>query len=216
MNRWIYQLTGLLMAFLLAGTPDLYAAALGQPSAEVSSSTVASTSYNSEVRADSQAAEAADGSLPDSPSTSQSKRTNQNDFQDRLIELAQAQGSTPTPRTQQQVQPQNPPAQSDLQAQPGAQAQPNSSEPQPPNSQPQGAQQQNASPQQPVGAAAAQIGRTEGGAAAKPAGAALAPAEQHRSHSLLIRVGLVGAAAVALGTAYGLAKASPSRPPGAH
>ncbi len=69
--------------------------------------------------------------------------------------------------------------------------------------------------QQPVGAAAAQLGRTSGGAAAKPAGEALAPARQHRTRSLLVKLGILGGAAVAVGTVVGLSAASPSRPPGA-
>jgi hypothetical protein len=70
-------------------------------------------------------------------------------------------------------------------------------------------------PEQPVGAAAAEKVGVAGGAAAKPAGAAIAPAKQHQTRSLLIKLGAVAAGAVAIGTVYALSKASPSKPPGA-
>jgi hypothetical protein len=70
-------------------------------------------------------------------------------------------------------------------------------------------------PQEPRGTAAAQAAKTHGGAASKPAGAAIAPAKQRRTRSLLIKLGIIAGAGAALGTVYGLSKASPSRPPGA-
>lgn len=78
---------------------------------------------------------------------------------------------------------------------------------QPPNS----VQQQQA----PAGAAAAQAGATAGGAASKPAGNAIAPAKQHQTRSLLIKIGAVGGAAIAIGTIVGLSRATGSKPPGA-
>lgn len=70
--------------------------------------------------------------------------------------------------------------------------------------------------QKPVGTAAAETATTTGFAAARPAGAALAPAKQRRVRTILISVGAVVGAAVALGTVAALSKATPSRPPGAN
>jgi cytoskeletal protein RodZ len=68
--------------------------------------------------------------------------------------------------------------------------------------------------QQPQGAAAAQLQPTTGTAASQPAGAALAPARQKRSRSLLIRMGVLAGASIAVGTVVALSSASPSKPPG--
>ena len=76
----------------------------------------------------------------------------------------------------------------------------------------QGDQQQPA----PEGTAAARSARTIGGPASKPAGSAIAPAKQKRSRSLLIKVGAIAGAGAALGIVYGLTRATPTRPPGAH
>ena len=69
-------------------------------------------------------------------------------------------------------------------------------------------------PVQPAGAGVAQTGPTSGGAASKPAGNAIAPAKQKQYHSLLIKVGAVAAAGIALGTVYGLSRGTKSTPPG--
>jgi hypothetical protein len=66
------------------------------------------------------------------------------------------------------------------------------------------------------GTAAAQAAKTKGGAASKPAGAAIAPAKQHRTRTLLIKIGVIAAAGAALGSVYALTRGSPARPPGAH
>lgn len=78
---------------------------------------------------------------------------------------------------------------------------------------PQPKQQQQ--PTEPVGAAAAERVPTAGGAAAKPAGVAIAPAKQHQTRSLLIKVGAALAAGAAVGTVFALSHSSPSTPPGA-
>jgi hypothetical protein len=85
------------------------------------------------------------------------------------------------------------------------------------NNQPAGAPQ--AAPQQqpngttaPVGTAAAPYEKGVGVAASRPAGAVIAPAKQKRTRSLLIKVGLIAAAAVAIGTVVALSSASPSTP----
>lgn len=83
-----------------------------------------------------------------------------------------------------------------------------------PQDQKQPANAQKEDQQEPAGAAAAQEGPTVGGAASRPAGMAIAPAKQHQSRSLLIKVGAIAAGAIALGTVYALSRGSPSRPPG--
>src|SRR5581483_10367559 len=72
-----------------------------------------------------------------------------------------------------------------------------------------------AAPIEPTGTAAAQTGRISGNAASRPAGAAIAPAKQHQARSLLIKLGVIAGAGVALGTVYGLSRASGPKPPGA-
>ena len=67
---------------------------------------------------------------------------------------------------------------------------------------------------EPVGAATAESVPTTGGAAAKPAGVAIAPAKQHQSRSLLIKVGAALAAGAALGTVFALSHGTASTPPG--
>jgi hypothetical protein len=69
--------------------------------------------------------------------------------------------------------------------------------------------------QKPVGTAAAETTTTTGFAVSRPAGAALAPAKQKRTRTILISVGAVVGAAVALGAVAALSKGTPSRPPGA-
>ncbi len=67
--------------------------------------------------------------------------------------------------------------------------------------------------ERPLGTAAAEIGNASGTAASKPAGIAIAPAKQHQSRSLLIKLGAALGAGVAIGTVMALSNASPSRPP---
>lgn len=68
-------------------------------------------------------------------------------------------------------------------------------------------------PSQPLGAAAAEQIKTAGGGASRPAGNAIAPAKQHQYRSMLIKLGAVAAAGIAVGTVYGLSHATPSVPP---
>lgn len=68
--------------------------------------------------------------------------------------------------------------------------------------------------QEPVGTAAAPPVKTTGVAASRPAGAAIAPGKQRRARSLLIKVGALVGAGVAIGTVVALSSGSPSRPPG--
>jgi hypothetical protein len=98
-----------------------------------------------------------------------------------------------------------------------AQNQPPQTQPaQTPTEQPQSAQPQSQQPASvPAGAAGAQAANAKGAPVAQPAGAAVAPVRQHGHRSLLIKVGLVAAGAVAIGAVVALSKSSPSRPPGA-
>ena len=72
-------------------------------------------------------------------------------------------------------------------------------------------EQQQSGTQAPVGTAAAPYEKGIGVAASRPAGAVIAPAKQRRTRSILIKVGVLLAAGVAIGTVVGLSSASPSR-----
>ena len=87
------------------------------------------------------------------------------------------------------------------------QAQPAKNNPQPAPAQPETVN--------PLGTATAQQGATRGGVASRPAGEAIAPAKQRQVHSMLIKLGLVAAGAVAVGTVVGLTRGTSSVPPGA-
>ena len=94
----------------------------------------------------------------------------------------------------------------------------NATPPQAPAAQPSATQtsQAPAAPTvQPSGTAAAEAGRVSGNAASRPAGAAIAPAKQRQVRSILIKMGVIAGAGVALGTVTALTKASGSKPPGA-
>ena len=84
--------------------------------------------------------------------------------------------------------------------------------PPPSQQQPANAGQQQTSPQQPLGTAAAPYEQPSGITASRPAGAAIAPAKQRRTRTFVIRVGILVAAAAALGTVMALSSASPSTP----
>jgi|SRR5580700_4588132 hypothetical protein len=71
------------------------------------------------------------------------------------------------------------------------------------------------SPAAPSGAAGAKAANVKGAPTAKPVGAAVAPARQHGHRSLLIKLGVVAGAGIAVGSVVALAERSPSRPPGA-
>lgn len=75
---------------------------------------------------------------------------------------------------------------------------------------------QQASPQRPVGTAAAEPTHASGIAASQPAGVAIAPVKQRRTRTIVIRVGALIGAGVAVGTVAALTMGTSSRPPGAH
>ncbi len=91
---------------------------------------------------------------------------------------------------------------------PSAQAQ----QAQSPNSASQPASQKQ--DQNPLGAAAAQQGVTAGGAASRPAGNAIAPAKQHQTRSLLLKLGMIAAAGAAIGAVVALSRGTSPVPPG--
>ena len=70
-------------------------------------------------------------------------------------------------------------------------------------------------PQKPVGTAAAEAPNSNGVAASQPAGVAIAPKKQRRVRTIVLRVGAIAGAAVAIGTVVGLTEATSSKPPGA-
>ena len=93
-----------------------------------------------------------------------------------------------------------------------ASALPDAPQAQSPQSQPEQTQQQPSTP--PSGAAGAKAAPVKGAPVAQPAGAAVAPVRQRGHHSLLIKVGLIAGAAVAVGAVVALSDRSPTRPPG--
>ena len=70
--------------------------------------------------------------------------------------------------------------------------------------------------QKPVGTAAAEKPETVGVAGSNASGAAVAPAKPKRTRALLIKIGAIVGAGVAVGTVAALSSGSPSRPPGSH
>lgn len=83
---------------------------------------------------------------------------------------------------------------------------------QPASTPPSPSAQQQSGPPKAVGTAAAPYGRTVGIAASRPAGAAIAPAKQKRVRTILISVGVIVGAAIAVGSVAALSHGSPSRP----
>jgi hypothetical protein len=78
-----------------------------------------------------------------------------------------------------------------------------------PATRPNSLQQQNSNP---VGTAAAPVAKPTGVAASRPAGAVIAPAKQRRVRAIVIRVGIIVGAGVAIGTVAGLSRGSSARP----
>jgi hypothetical protein len=77
--------------------------------------------------------------------------------------------------------------------------------------------QAGAEPQQnddvrPLGTAAAPYSKPSGVMGSRPAGVVIAPAKQRRVRAILISVGVVAGAAIAIGTVAALSHGSPSRP----
>lgn len=70
--------------------------------------------------------------------------------------------------------------------------------------------------QKPVGTAASEAPDASGIAASQPAGVAIAPAKQRRTRTIILRMGAIIGAGVAVGSVVALTSATPSKPPGAH
>ena len=64
----------------------------------------------------------------------------------------------------------------------------------------------------PLGTAAAPYTKPTGVMGSRPAGAVIAPARQRRVHTILISIGILAGAGIAIGTVAALSKGSPSRP----
>jgi hypothetical protein len=70
--------------------------------------------------------------------------------------------------------------------------------------------------QRPVGTAAAEAPDKSGIAASQPAGVAIAPAKQRRVRTIVLRMGAIIGAGIAVGSVVALTSATSSKPPGAH
>jgi hypothetical protein len=77
-------------------------------------------------------------------------------------------------------------------------------------------QEETQKPQRPVGTAAAEAPTVNGVTAAEPAGVAIAPAKQRRVRTIVLKVGAIVGAGVAVGAVVALTAATSSKPPGAH
>jgi hypothetical protein len=77
-------------------------------------------------------------------------------------------------------------------------------------------QTQTPPPQKPVGTAVAEAPPAGGVAASQPAGVAIAPAKQRRVRTIVLRMGAIVGAGVAVGSVVALTAATGSKPPGAH
>jgi len=134
--------------------------------------------------------------LPDSPGATRAQ--------------SQDQSSPNSPQREPEAQPPAPPQNEQSPAQSQSQSQSQS------QGQSQSSQAPPAQPQRPVGTAAAESSNASGIAASQPAGVAIAPAKQRRVRTMVLRVGAIVGAGVAIGTVVALTQATPSRPPGAH
>jgi hypothetical protein len=70
--------------------------------------------------------------------------------------------------------------------------------------------------QTPVGTAVAESPNASGVAASQPAGVAIAPAKQRRVRTIVLRMGAIVGAGVAVGSVVALTATTSSKPPGAH
>jgi hypothetical protein len=75
-----------------------------------------------------------------------------------------------------------------------------------------GAAQEPGSDAKPLGTAAAPYSKPSGVMGSRPAGVVIAPARQRRVRAILISVGVVAGAAIAIGTVAALSHGSPSHP----
>jgi hypothetical protein len=136
--------------------------------------------------------------LPDSPGTAFFRSQD-----------AAQQNSSTAPSANQSSQ-----SQSQASSQQSNEPQSSQSQTAPPQNLPAAAPDQK--PQRPVGTAAAEAPVISGVTAAQPAGVAIAPAKQRRVRTLVIKIGAIVGAGVAVGTTVALTAGTSSKPPGAH
>lgn len=123
-----------------------------------------------------------------------------------------------TASAQQQTAPAGPaettqPAQSGPTASPQNANVPSAPDPQAAAPTAQSADKQNESDaNKPVGTAIAPYEKTMGVTASRPAGAVIAPAKQRRIRAIVIKIGVIAAAGVAIGTVAALSHSSTSQP----
>ena len=123
-----------------------------------------------------------------------------------------------TASAQQQTAPASPaeatqPAQSSPTARPQSANVPSAPDPQAAAPTAQSADKQNESDaNKPVGTAIAPYEKTMGVTASRPAGAVIAPAKQRRIRAIVIKIGVIAAAGVAIGTVAALSHSSTSQP----
>jgi hypothetical protein len=188
--RWFSQMTIAALAFALCGGPQLLQAQIAQPSPDTT---------QQQQDATNPAPATSDQADPEPTTRLISAQEDQQPAQQQ----DQNVGTTPRSATPN-------PSKGPLQPAETNEQENTPEAPQPAQQQPTAEQQQ---PEQaPAGAAAAGGIKTAGGAASRPAGTAIAPAKQHQTRSLLIKMGAVAAGAVALGTVYALSRSSPSTP----
>ena len=153
--------------------------------------------------------------LPDSPGAVRTQSQSSSVAQGSSAELSSSRKSSSQSEQSSTQQPATPATQEA--STPASQSQAPANPPtQPP--QPQSEQQAlppDAKPQQPAGTAAAEAPVVSGSPVAEPAGVAIAPAKQHRTRTIVIRVGAILGAGAALGTVLALTEGTSSRPPGA-
>ncbi len=125
------------------------------------------------------------------------------------VAMAQQAGPQTTPPTvAENALPENPAPQNQQPAPTNAQPAPQNGQT---TQQPGGNQSQDAN-HKPVGTAAAPYEPTVGVAGSRPSGAAIAPAKQRRVRTILISLGVIAGAGIAVGSVAALSHGSPSRP----
>lgn len=176
---------------------------------DVASSNAGSGSDNREAKLEE---------LPDSPgatlirsqeqaaSMPQSSAPANSSTQSSSLPQAGAQSADPSQATQAPAQTTQTPSTEPPAAQPAA----------PQQATPAQNQTDRGSTQRPVGTAAAESNAVSGVAASQPSGVAIAPAKQRRARSLVLKVGALIGAGVAVGTVVALSAGTSSKPPGAH
>ena len=127
--------------------------------------------------------------------------------------LAQQSSGQPSAPASQQAPGQNNLPPIEMPENPGQNSNPNQA-PAPAPAAQAPAQNPTSTSKEPNGTAVAPPAEVSGGAASKPAGVAIAPPKQRQIRSLLIKLGFLAGAGVAVGTVVGLSAASPGHVPG--